>query len=116
MPRWLRQRQALQAHPELTPEALGRFWGKVSKTESCWLWNGAATSSGYGSYVVRHGSTFRHYSPHRLAYELANGKLDSELWLFHDCGVRRCLNPEHLRPVTRSQSASLAASRPRRAA
>ena len=31
-------------------EASIRFWAKVDKTDGCWNWNGAISSTGYGNF------------------------------------------------------------------
>lgn len=77
----------------MTPEG---FWGRVVKTQSCWLWTGAMTG-GYGQ--VRFAGGF--IRAHRLAYELTNGQIPDGLDLDHLCRVTNCVNPAHLEPVTR---------------
>lgn len=69
-----------------------RFWAKVEKTESCWLWRGAATTRGYGTFRV--GRSMK--AVHRLAWEDANGAVPSNLHVLHACDVRNCVNPSHL--------------------
>lgn len=72
--------------------ALGeRFWSKVDKTESCWLWVGAA-SGGYGYF--RHKE--RTVCAHRVAWEDVNGPTRSGLRVRHACGVRHCVRLDHL--------------------
>lgn len=73
-----------------------RFWPKVDKTDSCWLWTGAKNSSGYGR--VRKAG--RDLAAHRLAYEEMIGPIPHGLQLDHLCRVRSCVNPTHLEPVT----------------
>src|SRR6185312_3528319 len=68
-----------------------RFWEKVRKTETCWLWTGAGNSNGYG--VFRSGKMG---TAHRFSWELHNGPIPEGLCVLHRCDVRRCINPEHL--------------------
>lgn len=77
----------------LTPEQ--RFWAKVDKTATCWLWQGAKDSGGYGQ--IRAG---RQEKAHRLAYQWLVGAIPEGLQLDHLCRVRNCVNPDHLEPVT----------------
>ena len=80
-----------------------RFWAKVEKTESCWLWTGAIQPTGYGYFATpdtRPGRRQRHAYAHRLAYELLRGPIPEGLTIDHLCRVRRCVNPDHLEPVT----------------
>jgi hypothetical protein len=74
-----------------------RFWEKVEKTETCWLWTAAKNDQGYGHIKVSDGEWA--YA-HRLAYELLVGPIPEGLELDHLCRVRNCLNPAHLEPVT----------------
>jgi hypothetical protein len=79
-----------------------RFWEKVDKTETCWLWLGAIDKkSGYGVFNVQGGRTKK---VHRLAYELMIGAPPQGMSLDHLCRVRHCVNPEHLEPVTQREN------------
>lgn len=73
-----------------------RFWAKVEKTDSCWIWVGARSGSGYGNFHIRP----RNYNAHRLAYEDLVGPIPEGLQLDHLCRNRACVNPAHLEPVT----------------
>ena len=70
-----------------------RFWAKVDKTPTCWLWTGAKTG-GYGVF----GHPQRR--SHRLSYEWLVGPIPEGLQMDHLCRVRACVNPDHLEPVT----------------
>lgn len=71
-----------------------RFWGKVNKTNSCWLWEGAKLIGGYG----RIGSGIKNLcvSVHRFSYELHKGTIPEGMCVCHSCVIRRCVNPTHL--------------------
>ena len=77
-----------------------RFWSKVDKTETCWLWMASVDNRGYPQ-LHKDGGTVR---AHRYAYELLVGSIPSGLDLDHLCRVRRCVNPTHLEPVTRKEN------------
>lgn len=91
-----------------------RFWARIESGDGdCWLWTGGTSTAGYG-YVTIAGD--KHLC-HRLAYELMVGEIPAGLQLDHLCRVPRCVNPEHLDPVTawvnNMRSNSLAAQRAR---
>ena len=81
-------RGQLRTSAELTFEE--RFWSKVDATGDCWLWTAALNSGGYGA--------FRSRPAHRVAYELLVGPIQDTL--DHLCRNRRCVNPDHLEPVS----------------
>lgn len=72
-----------------------RFWKKVHKTDSCWIWTAAKNSRGYGSFWDGERLT----CAHRFSYEIAKGMIDSRLELDHLCRNPSCVNPDHLEPV-----------------
>jgi HNH endonuclease len=74
-----------------------RFWAKVNKTETCWLWTGATTRKGYGLFGVAHSFNRQ---VHRFSYELLKGAIPPGFTLDHLCSNRACVNPDHLEPVT----------------
>jgi hypothetical protein len=71
---------------------LARFWTKVEKTETCWLWLGSHTRFGHGRFKLN-GQLL---SPHRVAFELVNGPIPAGLYVCHRCDVPNCVNPFHL--------------------
>lgn len=74
-----------------------RFWAKVDKTPTCWLWTGAINGNGYGHIKI----DGRMLGAHRVSYELAGRSIPAGLDIDHLCRVHRCVNPAHLEPVTR---------------
>lgn len=73
-----------------------RFWSKVNKTSSCWLWIASQNGVGYGRFAINRKLKLAH----RVAYEMLISKIPKGLVLDHLCRVRHCVNPDHLEPVT----------------
>ena len=72
-----------------------RFHSKVSKVptdKGCLLWEGCVLSGGYGQFYTS-GTALQ---AHRVAYFIHNGSLSEDLYVCHECDVRRCCNPDHL--------------------
>lgn len=82
-------------------EATARFWNKVDRTESCWLWQAAVVRNGYGMF--RLGSQM--VLAHRYAWEVTNGPIPDGKVIDHLCHVRRCVNPTHLDCVSMQENA-----------
>jgi hypothetical protein len=77
------------------------FWEKVQKTDTCWLWIRCLTGKGYGCVSI--GG--RRFLAHRVAYEQLIGPIPDGLTLDHVvCQNKRCVNPAHVEPVTRSEN------------
>lgn len=70
-----------------------RFWKYVEKTDTCWMWRGCRTSSGYGRLQLPEQKTLR---AHRLSYEFAYGEVPPNMWVLHHCDTPPCVRPEHL--------------------
>lgn len=73
------------------------FWSSVLVTGCCWYWTKGVQGGGYGEF---HWPSRRTRIVHRIAYELLVGPIPKGLVLDHLCRTRRCVNPDHLEPVT----------------
>lgn len=69
----------------------------------CWNWTGVVSkSSGYGQICTgnRKEGTRKTAYAHRLSYEEFVGPIPEDLVIDHLCRNRKCINPEHLEPVS----------------
>ena len=94
----LRNTGSTDAPIRRTPEQ--RFWAKVRKTKTCWLWTGPRHEYGHPQFKIG-GSNVMVY---RFSYELARGSIPEGKVLDHLCRVPWCVNPDHLDPVENSEN------------
>lgn len=85
--------------PTIDDSVLRRFWLKVKKTDSCWLWIGACTTNpaglNYGQLWVKN----RNYLAHRISWMAHRGEIPEGLLVLHNCPSGdnpSCVNPDHL--------------------
>ena len=78
-----------------------RFWAKVEKSspDECWNWQGYL-NRGYG----RFWNGKKYEQAHRIAYEEIKGAIPKNLVLDHLCRNPRCVNPNHLEPVSKGEN------------
>jgi hypothetical protein len=72
-----------------------RFWSKVEKTDTCWLWQGHLCPKGFGRIAVGHDVK---WLAHKFAYELFVGMVPDGMSVCHkpECGDESCVRPDHL--------------------
>lgn len=79
---------------------LERFWSRVNKTTSCWVWTGATTGKvGHGVICTKRdrlAGINELMLCHRLSWELANGPIPNGKHVLHHCDNPPCVNPKHL--------------------
>jgi len=88
--------QDLLPYKESTMNAQDRFWTKVDKTDTCWIWTGwglsKKASRAYGIFWFNG----RQELAHRVSWTMANGRIPRGLNVLHRCDNPSCVNPDHL--------------------
>lgn len=80
----------------ITPTA----WDGRPLSTPCWQWIGGINKTGYGIINVNKIPRLAH----RVSYETFKEEIPQGLSLDHLCRNRKCINPEHLEPVTRAEN------------
>jgi biotin operon repressor len=70
-----------------------RFWAKVRKTRTCWIWVGARGSPDPYGFIAKDGVN---RLAHRVSWELHRGLVPDGMQVCHKCDVPYCVNPAHL--------------------
>lgn len=85
---------------------IARFWAKVAKSDTCWLWTAAINKgTGYGHYTIKRLGQSHTMDAHRFAYFVTYGEIPNDLQVCHSCDInypvkdityRKCVRPDHL--------------------
>lgn len=86
---------------EAASDTKRRFWNKVIKTPTCWIWTGAFDRSGYPMVTI--GG--KNFLGHRLSWEWGHRKkIPPGYVIRHKCNNKKCVRPTHLRPGTQQSN------------
>lgn len=69
-----------------------RFWEKVDRSGSCWIWKRGLSKSGYGKFWLNK----LNMRAHRAAWVITHGEVPSGMMVCHRCDTPACVRPEHL--------------------
>lgn len=85
--------------PAYRPES-ERFWEKVIKTDSCWLWTAGCNGRNkeYGCFYLAGGK--KSIGAHVWSYTQSKGPVPDGLVVDHLCNNTKCVNPLHLEAKT----------------
>jgi hypothetical protein len=87
-----------------------KFFERVKKTPTCWLWTGSIDPDGYGRFFVgRVSGKSKNVFAHRWSYETFVGPIPDKMVIDHladRCRFRNCVNPAHLEPTTGGDNVS----------
>lgn len=90
------------AVPPVQRSPFVRFLEKVDiQPGGCWLWTAHILPNGYGQFYWRGSMGLAH----RVAYELMVGAIPDGLTIDHLCRNTRCMNPDHMEPVSNEENA-----------
>jgi hypothetical protein len=89
-----------------TVPAKQRFARHVNLDGEHHLWTGAKNSNLYGNF--RRGPGGDVVSAHRFSYESSMGAIPNGMQVDQVCGIRTCVDPNHLQLVTPAQNTLLA--------
>ena len=92
--------RCLQGHGARKHQLVGY---QINEATGCWEWTGSMHSGGYG--LINQGDTTIY--AHRWSWEASHGPVPDGYELHHVCHNQRCINPEHLRLVTRKEHLSI---------
>ncbi len=78
-------------------QSMAEHLAAFADTKGCWEWAGRIDKWGYGRVSYRGAFGFL---AHRAAYIETNGSIPDGMTIDHLCRNRRCINPDHMEPVS----------------
>ena len=89
---------------ELPPKFLSKV--DLRGDEDCWLWTGSINKFGYGRFRFGGADSVggKVWYAHLFAWTVVRRIPTEGLSLDHLCGIRNCVNPNHLELVTHSEN------------
>ncbi len=72
----------------------------VDPDTGCWNWTRSRQPNGYGHLTINN----RQVLAHRFVYERDRGPIPAGMTLDHLCRNPRCVNPDHLEPVSHAEN------------
>jgi hypothetical protein len=81
----------------LPQNVIDRYWRRVIKTPTCWLWQGTPCDKwGHCMFMITARPIPICYMVHRLSYYFHHNVDPYPNLVLHTCDVCNCVNPEHL--------------------
>lgn len=74
-------------------DPIPRFWARIEKTTTCWVWTGTRSKSGGYGILSVNGKYVR---AHRFSFELHKAPIGPNMEACHTCDNPPCVNPDHL--------------------
>lgn len=78
---------------------VNRIFSKIERKNDCWIWKDAPNQGGYGRLRLEGKPRLAH----RVCYELFKGEIPKDYILHHTCENKKCVNPDHLEAITRTE-------------
>lgn len=72
---------------------------EIDEKTGCWNWLRAASDKGYGNYLIISKGAMQ-YKAHRVYFQELRAKIPNGLTIDHLCRNTKCVNPNHLEPVS----------------